>query len=1148
MSIIRTISGEVPEIKKLVSRMQHRGSTVCMGGLSYAHKAHIAAILSEETNRPVVLLCADEERALNMAKSVGTMTEREIVTLFAGEFLFYNAERASREWERQRLEALWKLSSSLAPILICTPDGLMQRTMPREMLSRSAVRLSEGMEISIDALTDVLIKAGYSSCTQVEGIGQYARRGGIVDIFVPALLHPVRIEFFGDEIDTLSFIDESTQRRTVRVKEISVLPVRETLIDDIKSLHRKMCTLADSSEGDLKKTVEQDIDCLENGVFFPYDRYLSLIYKEFATACDYIPRDAILIVDEQARIKEREKNYAWQMTQDIDHLVEKGIIKNTDYIKPSALKELLELDTVYTDAFLGGSYQKEPHEVLTPSARQLPAFGQSLETAVNDIEYYVNAGFSTVVMCKNLTRAQNLTDMLSRAGIKVHSNKPEFPPHGCVSICDGDFKEGFEYTAAKLALICESDVKVQKRTRTKKEDSNRKKLKSYMDLSVGDYVVHEHHGIGRFVGLVTLERDKILKDYMKICYAGTDCLYVPVTQLDLISKYVGGKEDASVKLHKLGGVEWGRVTSRAKAAARELARELIDLYAQRLKKPGFAFDADCDVQREFEESFEYVETDDQIRCVEEIKRDMEKPYPMDRLLCGDVGFGKTEVALRCAMKCVLSNKQVAILVPTTVLCMQHYLTAKNRFANYPIGIGMLSRHCTKKQADEVLKKLKNGSIDIVIGTHKLLQKDVTFKDLGLVIVDEEQRFGVMHKEALKAITREVDVLTLSATPIPRTLNMAMSGIRDMSILEEAPQNRQPVQTYVLEYNVGVIDDAIRRELSRGGQVYYMYNRVESIDAVAYRLQKRHDGVEVAVIHGKMNELQISDVMERVQSGEVKILVCTTIIENGIDIPNMNTLIVEDADRLGLSQLHQIRGRVGRSQRKAYAYFTYKAGKVITEVASKRLLALNDFTEFGAGFKIAMRDLEIRGAGSVLGERQHGHLIDVGYDMYMKLLEEAVCEEKGEEKPKNASCSVDLHIPAAIPNSYIPSDEQRIDMYRSIAQVCDEQSASDMIDELCDKYGDVPHNVLNLIDVAQLKSRAASVGIYEIIQRDNRIIFKIGEVDFKAIGIVCSVEGYRRTLTFDAGSTPSFTLTLKPKESPLLAATQFISNYEKGVNK
>ena len=722
----------------------------------------------------------------------------------------------------------------------------------------------------------------------------------------------------------------------------------------------------------------------------------------------------------------------------------------------------------------------------------------------------------------------------------------ELPGYGKAVIAVGGLTAGMEYPVGRFAVLTEGQSLLGKKRRSKPV-TNRQKLGSYADLSPGDLVVHEHHGVGRFLEMTKMTVDGVQKDYVKIAYAGADVLYVPATQLDLVSKYIGSGEDAQEtrKLSRLGGTDWEKAKTRAKKAVKDLAKGLIQLYAERQRQPGFAFSPDSPWMKEFEDEFEYAETDDQLRCIAEIKQDMEQARPMDRLLCGDVGYGKTEVAFRAIMKCVLDGKQAAILVPTTVLARQHYLTAKQRFAKYPVEIDVVSRFRTQTQMKDTLRRLEQGGIDLLIGTHRLFQKDVKFKDLGLLVIDEEQRFGVQHKEKLKELSKQVDVLTLSATPIPRTLNMALSGIRDMSTLEEPPMDRQPVQTYVLEHDWGVLSDAMRRELERGGQVYYLHNRVETITRTAARIKEMlGEDVAVAVAHGKMSQEELNDVMTRMSDGEVDVLVCTTIIETGIDIANANTLIIEDADHMGLAQLHQIRGRVGRSTRRAYAYLTYRRGKVLTEVASKRLGAIREFAEFGSGFKIAMRDLEIRGAGNVLGPEQSGFLLSVGYDMYLKLLEEAVLEERGEKPERPTECAADLSVAASIPDRYVPSPEQRMDLYRRIAAIRSEADADDVMDELIDRYGDPPRTVNNLISVALLRADAARNGISQIDQKGANLNFYLDQFDLQRVSALCGLEKYRSRLLFSAGERPYLALRLKKGEDALKFGRKLVEDYAK----
>ena len=802
---------------------------------------------------------------------------------------------------------------------------------------------------------------------------------------------------------------------------------------------------------------------------------------------------------------------------------------------------------VFLDSFLAASYPQglQPKTLVSISAKQLPSYGGNLDAAASDLQFYQKNEFASLVLCGNRRRGEILAQQLREKGLSAFLAFPmmKLPQPGQILLTDGALPFGMEYPDLRFAVLTEGQLLSageRKPRRHKAKATNRQKLDSFTDLTPGDLIVHEYHGIGRYVCMEQMKIDGIVKDYVKIAYQGSDTLYVPATQLDLISKYIGGGEDAPVKLNKLGGDQWQKTKARAKSAAKDLAADLIQLYAERKRRMGYAFAADTPWQAEFEDNFPYAETDDQLRCIDEIKSDMESPQPMDRLLCGDVGFGKTEVALRAAMKAILDGKQVAILVPTTVLAQQHYTTAVARFRGFPVHIGVLSRFSTPVQQRKTLSDLRAGSCDLVVGTHKLLQKDVVFKDLGLLIVDEEQRFGVTHKEKLKELSRGVDVLTLSATPIPRTLNMALSGLRDMSTIEEPPHDRYPVQTFVLEYAEPVLIDAMRRELERGGQVYYLHNRVETIAQCAAHIKKALPDASVAVAHGKMSEEELSDVMQRMDDGEVQILVCTTIIETGIDIPNVNTLIIEDADKLGLAQLHQIRGRVGRSSRHAYAYLTFKRGKVLTEVAEKRLNAIRDYAEFGSGFKIAMRDLEIRGAGNLLGSAQSGHMLSVGYDLYLKLLEEAVLEERGEKPAEEVACTADLDVTANIDKQYVSSGEQRMDLYRRMAAVRSQEDADELLDEIVDRYGDPPKGVMNLLAIALLRAKAAALGISDISQKGRTLRFTYAQFSLEAVAAVCGADAYKKRVFFAPNAEkPLLTLNLAAGEDPLRAAQEFV---------
>ena len=1159
MKLLTQILSGVPEFPRLLAALDSGGCPAAVSGLSAVHRAHFAAGIWEQTGRPVVLLCADETEADRLAEDLTAFTGQAVRRLSARDFTFHNAAVVSRQWEHRRLSALRALAAGESPLTVCTVESLLQRTLPRTLLTQCAQMLRVGESHDLPELAERLSAAGYTRCEQVEGVGQFALRGGILDVFSPAFDRPVRAEFFGDEIDSMGLFDVSSQRRTVNLREAEILPASEVLPQFapggfpglLEALDGLIARVEKSkpSHPALLATLNEDRERFQAGAAFPAaDRYLALIYPQMATAADYLPEDAVVLFCESPRVAERAKHYLWRLEEDVKTLLEGGQVSGELAVYARTMEELCRVlgdyPVCFLNAFASSSYPLRPRVMLDVMAKQLPSYGASLETAAGDLRHYQGAGFGAVVLAGGEQRCLNLQSLLRVEKVRsaVDFALHDLPGPGQAVLCVGGLSAGFEYPDAKLAVLTEGRPAAPRKPRPKKQ-TNRQKLDSYADLSPGDLVVHEHHGIGRYVGMVKMTADGVQKDYVKINYAGADVLYVPATQLDLVSKYIGAGENVEAKkLSKLGGADWEKAKTRAKKAVADLAKGLIQLYAERQRLPGYAFSPDSPWQKEFEDQFEYTETDDQLRCIAEIKRDMEKATPMDRLLCGDVGYGKTEVAFRAIMKCVLDGKQAAILAPTTVLARQHYLTAKRRFAKFPVEIDVVSRFRTAGQMRATLQKLQAGKIDLLIGTHRLFQKDVKFKDLGLLVVDEEQRFGVAHKEKLKELSKQVDVLTLSATPIPRTLNMALSGIRDMSTLEEPPQDRLPVQTYVLEHDWGVLADAMRRELERGGQVYYLHNRVETIERTAARIQALLPEARIGVGHGKMTQEELSDVMSHMTDGDLDILVCTTIIETGIDIPNANTLIIEDADHLGLAQLHQIRGRVGRSARRAAAYMTYRRGKVLTEVAAKRLGAIREFAEFGSGFKIAMRDLEIRGAGNVLGPEQSGFLLSVGYDMYLKLLEEAVLEERGEKPELRAECAADLTVAASIPDRYVPSPEQRMDLYRRIARIRSEEEADDLVDELVDRYGDPPRPVNNLISVALLRAAAAKCGVTEIAQRGERLNFTLRDPDLARVSAIAGRPAYRGRLLFSAGDKPYLSLKVKKGEDPVKLSSKLIEEY------
>ena len=1153
---------DIPEYRSLLAAIDNGACPAAFSGLSAVHRAHFAAGIRQELGRPVVVVCADEGEAERMARDLAALSGEAVRTLSAREFTFHNAAVVSRQYEHRRLSTLRALAAGECPLLVCTVESILQRTIPKTLLTQAAQVLRMGERHDLGELAGTLAAAGYTRCEQVEGVGQFALRGGILDFFSPAHPKPVRVEFFGDEIDAMGLFDPDTQRRIENLGAAEILPAAEVLpqftpggygglLDGLD----RLISQAKRHKGSetLVQTLEEDRERLSASTAFPaMDCYIALIYPVMATAADYFPEDAVVVLSESPRVAERGKSYLWQLGEDAKALMERGELAGELADFARTFEELTEVladwPVCYLDAFTSSRYPQRPRTLLNLLTKQLPSYGASLETAVSDLAHYVSDGFRTVVLVSSEQRALNLQALLreQKMTTAVDFQLHELPGYGKAVIAVGGLTAGMEYPVGRFAVLTEGQSLLGKKRRSKPV-TNRQKLGSYADLSPGDLVVHEHHGVGRFLEMTKMTVDGVQKDYVKIAYAGADVLYVPATQLDLVSKYIGSGEDAQEtrKLSRLGGTDWEKAKTRAKKAVKDLAKGLIQLYAERQRQPGFAFSPDSPWMKEFEDEFEYAETDDQLRCIAEIKQDMEQARPMDRLLCGDVGYGKTEVAFRAIMKCVLDGKQAAILVPTTVLARQHYLTAKQRFAKYPVEIDVVSRFRTQAQMKDTLRRLEQGGIDLLIGTHRLFQKDVKFKDLGLLVIDEEQRFGVQHKEKLKELSKQVDVLTLSATPIPRTLNMALSGIRDMSTLEEPPMDRQPVQTYVLEHDWGVLSDAMRRELERGGQVYYLHNRVETITRTAARIKEMlGEDVAVAVAHGKMSQEELNDVMTRMSDGEVDVLVCTTIIETGIDIANANTLIIEDADHMGLAQLHQIRGRVGRSTRRAYAYLTYRRGKVLTEVASKRLGAIREFAEFGSGFKIAMRDLEIRGAGNVLGPEQSGFLLSVGYDMYLKLLEEAVLEERGEKPERPTECAADLSVAASIPDRYVPSPEQRMDLYRRIAAIRSEADADDVMDELIDRYGDPPRTVNNLISVALLRADAARNGISQIDQKGANLNFYLDQFDLQRVSALCGLEKYRSRLLFSAGERPYLALRLKKGEDALKFGRKLVEDYAK----
>jgi len=1140
------------EYREISDAFKKGKTPAVLTGVTAVHKNAVLYSLLRETSKSALVLCAEDSEAIKALEDFTSMGLKAAVYPVR-DFSLRDTAGVSHEYERQRLDILTRLISGELDVVISSVEAACQFTMPKIELTNRLKTLSAGKEISPDTVIDALILCGYQRVDQIEVTGQFSLRGGILDFFPPGLDMPVRIEFWGDEIDTISYFDPDTQRRNDSLSFVNITPSREVIPENNEKLIKKIENIASSLRGKsapaAKQILNAECEKLKAGIqISSIDKFISLIYDENATLFDYFsPEGSILVLSEGSKLREKLKNVIWQWNEDIKDMLSEGVLcKGLDKFTEDwvyVLKKAEEIPSLHADTFARGSYEIPTKTLVNMTAKQLSSWGGSLEILKEDLESFLRRNLRVVVLAGTERAAQTLAADLKEAKIPAgYLESFTTVNKGTVTVTKGTLSQGFEIPSSEFVLISHGRVNIVTDTKKKKKkDKNSKEIYSLSELSMGDYVVHSTHGIGVFEGIHKIDSRGITKDYIKIRYAKNDTLYLPITQLDMVAKYIGPREDAGIKLNRLGGAEWQKSKQKVRAAVKDIAKQLIKLYAERMQLKGYAFPEDTEWQRDFEAHFEYEETEDQLRCINEIKGDMESTVPMDRLLCGDVGFGKTEVALRAAFKCVTSGKQCAILVPTTILAWQHYQTVLKRTEGFPVEVALLSRFRTPKQMEETLKKLKRGSVDIVVGTHRLVSKDVKFKDLGLVIIDEEQRFGVAQKEALKEVSKNADVLTLSATPIPRTLNMALSGIRDMSVIEEAPHDRHPVQTYVLEHDTGIITDAIKKELRRGGQVYYLHNDVASISQTAARIQESVPEARIGIGHGKMEEKELSEVWRQLIDHEIDILVCTTIIETGVDVPNANTLIIENADRMGLSQLHQLRGRVGRSNRRAWAYFTFTKDKSLSEIAQKRLSAIREFTEFGSGFKIAMRDLEIRGAGNILGGEQHGHMETVGYDMYLKLLNEAVALLKGEEPPKvDTECVVDMQVPAHIPESYIESTNLRLDVYRKIADIKSFEDSLEVVDELIDRFGEPPEAVKGLIDIAMLRNIASSLNIREVKQMNTNLLLYADTFDMQKVSRL--IQGMKGRVLVNAGSKPyiSIKLNFQPPLTVLETALKLLT--------
>ena len=1123
------------DFDSLLKAIEKERFPLCCTGVSLIHKAVILASLSRLTGKKITVITEDESTANELCSDINSLGLKA-VNFPLRDYCIGNLSGYSKEYEHKRTDTLSALADGAFDLLVLSVDAAIQYTIPPEILRKARFNIKSGDIIEISSLCEKLISAGYTRSELCEGKGQFSIRGGIFDIFPISAKSPVRIEFWGDEIDSISYFDIESQRRGESVEKIEITPACE-IIYNSQDLIEKLSSLLDEKglSDNQKLKIENDINALENGISILADRYIPLIYQTGETVFDYIS-DTLMVMSESGNISDRLNSIEIQQSADIEIFLEEGFLSGKTaklYLDKSEFLSSVKYSLILEN-FPRSSYPLKVKDIINFNFKRSSCWSGDINVLLEDIEYIHSNKGTVVILAGEQKAAKVLTNTLEEKGINAVFASTANEIQGGVTVMSGGLSSGFEIPSQKFLLITHRYIASDGR-RKGKRPKNAKEIGSLDELKRGDYVVHTAHGIGIFDGINRITNAGVTKDYIKIKYAKSDVLYVPVTQLDLVSRYIGAAtEDGAVKIHRLGGSEWQKTRSRVKKAVRDMAKQLTALYAKRMSVKGYAFEPDTDLQNDFERRFEYEETEDQLRCINEIKKDMERSIPMDRLLCGDVGFGKTEVALRAAFKCISEGKQCALLVPTTILAMQHYNTIIRRFGEMPVTVKLLNRFVSKKQQEKIISDLKCGRLDMVVGTHRLISKDVAFKDIGLVIIDEEQRFGVAQKERLKELYPFVDILTLSATPIPRTLNMAMSGLRDMSSIDEAPGDRHPVQTYVLEYNQGVLIDAINKEIRRGGQVYYLHNRVESIERCAARLKSKLPDINIGIAHGKMSEDELTKVWEDLLEHRIDVLVCTTIIETGVDVPNANTLIIEDADRMGLSQLHQLRGRVGRSPRRAYAYFCFGKNKQLSDIASKRLEAIREYTEFGSGFKIAMRDLEIRGAGSILGGDQHGNMESVGYDMYLKLLSDAVNEQNGEPIKDDIPCTIDLNVSAHIPESYIESLSARLGIYKRIAAIRNDDDASDVIDELCDRFGEPPQSVMGLIDISILRNKAAAADIAEITGTANTAVLHINSIKPEIASKLSEYFGTRFMLSVTGKPVYNIRLKKGQKMSDLVA--------------
>ena len=1143
---------ELQEYESLREAVKKGQGPVQVTGTLDSQKVHLMYELGQEMGgdgqgpfKWRLAVTYDDSRAKEIYEDFRNFTDK--VWLYpARDLLFYSADIHGNLLTRQRIEVLKRLLTEPGGVVVTTVDGLMDHLLPLSLLKSRTISIQCGQTLDLEELKSQLAAVGYERMAQVDGMGQFSIRGGIVDIFPLTEETPIRIELWDDEVDSIRNFDVESQRSVEELSQAVIYPAAEVVLDEarleegLRAIEEEEKTyekaLRDQHKSEaahrISQAVKEFVESVREGWRLGgLDGYIHYFCREAVSFLDYFPESSSLIfLDEPLRLKEKSETVELEFRESMSHRLENGYMLpgQTGLLYPAA--QVMARLQRNTTVMLTGLDQKLPGMKVAGkfgfTVKNVSSYQNSFEMLIKDLTRWKKEGWRVVLLSASRTRASRLASDLREYELRAFcpDQEKEIPNvlPGQILVVHGNLHRGFEYPLIKFVFITEGDMfGVEKKKRKRKKTSYQGQgIRSFSELSVGDYVVHEEHGLGIYRGIEKVERDKVTKDYIKIEYGDGGNLYLPATRLESIQKY-SGADGRKPKLNKLGGSEWAKTKSRVRGAVQEIAKDLVKLYAARQEKNGFQYGPDTVWQKEFEELFPYEETEDQLDAIEAVKSDMESKKIMDRLICGDVGYGKTEVALRAAFKAVQDSKQVVYLVPTTILAQQHYNTFVQRMKDFPVRVDMLSRFRTPAQQKRTLEGLRKGMVDIVIGTHRVLSKDLEFKDLGLLIIDEEQRFGVTHKEKIKKLKENVDVLTLTATPIPRTLHMSLAGIRDMSVLEEPPVDRMPIQTYVMEYNEEMIREAIGREMARGGQVYYVYNRVTDIEEVANRIAGLAPEAVVTYAHGQMREHELERIMADFINGDIDVLVSTTIIETGLDIPNANTLIIQDADRMGLSQLYQLRGRVGRSSRTSYAFLMYKRDKMLREEAEKRLQAIREFTELGSGIKIAMRDLEIRGAGNVLGAEQHGHMEAVGYDLYCKMLSQAVKALKdGESQEESFETAVECDISAYIPASYIKNEYQKLDIYKRISAIETQEESMDMQDELMDRFGDIPASVDHLLRIAALKGQAHRAYVTEVlINRQEVRLTLYGRAKLKAEEFPRLLAEYKGQLKMTGGEEP-----------------------------